>query len=94
MPWGGLAQFGPALTLGLYWKRATRRGALASLIGGFGVNMGWYALGWHEVINQAVPGMAVGVLLLVIVSLADARPPREVDALVDFLRTGRGAPER
>ena len=89
LPWGGLAQFGPVLVLGMYWKRATRRAALASLVLGFTVNMGWYLLGWHEILNQAVPGMIVGVTVLIVVSLADEPPPTEIGELVDYVRTGR-----
>ena len=40
-------------------------------------------------LNQAVPGMIVGVVVLVAVSLADDPPPQEIGALVDYVRTGR-----
>jgi SSS family solute:Na+ symporter/sodium/pantothenate symporter len=32
--------------LGLYWRRATRAGALAGLVGGFGTVVGLYVVGW------------------------------------------------
>ena len=46
-------------------------------------------MGWYKILNQAVPGMIVGVTVLVVVSLADEPPPEEIDALVDYLRTDR-----
>ena len=46
-------------------------------------------MGWYEILNQTVPGMIVGVVVLVVVSFADEPPPREIGALVDYVRSGR-----
>ena len=90
LAWGGFAQFGPILVLGMYWKRATKKAALIALVAGFLVNIGWFLAGLNEtIIHQAVPGMIVGTLLMVIVSLLDKAPPKEIEEMVDYLRTGR-----
>jgi len=90
LAWGGFAQFGPILVLGMYWKRATKKAALVALVAGFLVNIGWYLAGWNEtIIHQAVPGMVVGTLLMVIISLLDTPPPKEIGDMVDYIRTGR-----
>ena len=43
--WGGLSVFAPILVLGFYWKRATREGALVSMIVGFVAVYAWYQAG-------------------------------------------------
>ncbi len=44
--------------LGLYWRRATRAGALAGLVSGFGVVVGLYVLGWLGVGKAGKTGPA------------------------------------
>jgi SSS family solute:Na+ symporter/sodium/pantothenate symporter len=44
--------------LGLYWRRATRAGALAGLVGGFGSVVGLYVLGWLHVGKAGKTGPA------------------------------------
>lgn len=89
LAWGGCAQFGPVLVLGMYWKRGTRKAALISLVVGFLVNIGWFLAGWYSIVHQAVPGMIIGTLLMVIISLLDKAPPPEISYLVEHVRTGR-----
>jgi hypothetical protein len=62
---------------------------VTGLVAGFAVNMVWYLVGWHEIFNQAVPGMIVGLMLLVVDSLADEPPPKQIPSLADYPRTGR-----
>lgn len=90
LAWGAFAQFGPILVLGMYWKRATKKAALIALVAGFLVNIGWYLAGFHKtIIHQAVPGIVVGTLLMLIISLLDKTPPKEIQDMVNYLRTGR-----
>jgi SSS family solute:Na+ symporter/sodium/pantothenate symporter len=44
--------------LGLYWRRATRAGALAGLVGGFGTVTVLYVLGWLGVGKEGMSGPA------------------------------------
>jgi SSS family solute:Na+ symporter/sodium/pantothenate symporter len=44
--------------LALYWRRATRAGALAAMLGGFSTVMGLYVLGWLGVGKAGVTGPA------------------------------------
>jgi SSS family solute:Na+ symporter/sodium/pantothenate symporter len=44
--------------LGLYWRRATRSGALAGLVGGFGTVTALYVLGWLGVGKEGKSGPA------------------------------------
>jgi SSS family solute:Na+ symporter/sodium/pantothenate symporter len=46
------------IAMALYWRRATRAGALAALIGGFVTVLGLYVLGWLGVGKQDVTGPA------------------------------------
>jgi Na+/proline symporter len=69
--WGGMASamFVP-LFAGLFWPRATRAGALASAIGGFGFAILGFALkrtgviGFHEI----YPGLTASLLLMILFS--------------------------
>jgi Na+/proline symporter len=42
------------MLMGLYWRRATRQGVLASMIGGFVVVFGLHLLGWIDSASQKV----------------------------------------
>ena len=44
--------------LGLYWRRATRAGALSGLVSGFGVVVGLYVLGWMGIGKEGKTGPA------------------------------------
>ena len=46
LAWGGMgAAFGPALILGLYWRRFNRWGALAAVVSGTVVSTWWWLMG-------------------------------------------------
>ncbi len=62
----------PALAA-LYWKKATKQGILAALIGGFAVCAIWKLAGSPFGIGGTLPGAAVCTLLLVTVSLATCK---------------------
>ena len=69
------ACFLPALVLGLFWRRGTRRGALVSLIVGFVVSAGWFYVkasvlsGALSGLHEIYLGLAVSVPTYVLVSL-------------------------
>lgn len=54
---------------GLFWRKATKQGILAALIGGFAVCVGWKLAGLPFGIGAAVPGAIACGILLVVVSL-------------------------
>ena len=71
------AAFTAPLVLGLYWKRATRQGCMAGIIGGSAVSIIWYFAGLTSVVHSFVPGTAVSFLLMVLVSLCTPRMEEE-----------------
>ncbi|MCE2455149.1 MAG: cation acetate symporter [Gemmatimonadetes bacterium] len=103
----GLAasSFFPALFLGIFWKRATREGAIAGMVSGITLTAGYIA--WFTLLRPELDsaehwllgispegigtvGMAINFAVTVIVSRLTPPPPAEVEALVDRVR----APER
>lgn len=68
--------FAPVV-VALAWPLATRRGAIAALLGGFISGLSWYALGgWDPVnfffnIHPVFIGMTFNILLMVVVSMVD-----------------------
>ncbi len=59
----------PALAA-LYWKKATKQGVIAAMVGGFAVCALWNLLGTPFGLGATLPGAAVCLVLLVTVSLA------------------------
>ncbi len=59
---------------GVYWRRATREGALAAMAGGVTVTLLWKTLG-PATIDPVLPGFLSSALLLVVVSLLTPPPP-------------------
>jgi SSS family transporter len=70
------ASFFAPVVLGVFWRRATREGAIAAMLGGVGMTFLWKAIG-PENIDPVLPGFLCSTLLLVVVSLATPRPPAE-----------------
>lgn len=65
------------LVLGIYWKGATRLGALFSMVGGFIAALIWMAIGSPFGLHGFIPGIGVGLILLVLVSKFTPKPPAE-----------------
>lgn len=70
--WGGMAStlFVP-LFFGLFWRRATREGAMASAIGGLLFAIGAFVARRLEVLpfHEIYPGIVASFLLMILVSL-------------------------
>lgn len=72
------ATFAPVLAA-FFWPVATRSGAMASLLGGFGAGFGWYALSGFSATefylgtHPVWVGMIVNMVALVSVSLLEGR---------------------
>ena len=87
LAWSGLgASFGPPLLLSLWWKGATRAGALTSFVVGAATCILWVASGAKAAtgIHEAVVGFALSTVAFVVVSLA-TRPPADVDGLLEAM---------
>lgn len=99
----GLAasSFFPALVLGIFWKRATRQGAITGMLAGIAFTAAyivWFKYvdtdpaGWWLGISPegiGIIGMLLNFALAVPISLLTASPPREVQRLVDEIRLPR-----
>jgi SSS family transporter len=70
--------FAPVL-LGVLWRRATREGAIAAMLGGVTVTILWRLFG-HAAIDPVLPGFLTSVALMVGVSLATPPPPAAATA--------------
>ncbi len=82
--WGVFgAAFGPAIMLSLFWRRFNFKGAVAGILVGALVDMGWLAFLASTGIYEIIPGFAAGLLVSVVVSLATEEPEKEVEELFD-----------
>jgi solute:Na+ symporter, SSS family len=73
--WAGFgAAFGPMIVLALTWKRMTGAGAVAGLVVGAAVVIGWVGLGWDESflggpgLYEILPGFVASWMAIVLVS--------------------------
>ncbi|MHC1627330.1 MAG: sodium:solute symporter family transporter [Candidatus Nezhaarchaeales archaeon] len=67
------------VTIGLYWKGATKAGAITSMISGLIVGLFWYIFLYKVTwIYPVIPALAVSLPLFFIVSLFTKKPPKEV----------------
>ncbi|GAB2848441.1 cation acetate symporter [Pseudoduganella ginsengisoli] len=90
----------PALVLGVFWKRATRQGAVAGMAVGFLVCvyymlhtnpiLGGSAAGqWFQIapVSAGIFGVPAGVLAMAVVSWLTPPPGKDVLALIEHIRT-------
>ena len=86
LAWGGLgAALGPTSILALYWKRTTHAGVVAGMAVGAVTVFVWDAYDGFG-LYELVPAFVLGALATVLVSLV-TRPPADVDAMFDTMRT-------
>ena len=83
--WGGLSVFAPILILGFYWKRATREGAMVSMIVGFIAVYAWYKAGLNTFLHYTFVAFAVTAVVHVVVSLLTPAPPARIQSMVEEL---------
>ncbi|UCZ55157.1 sodium/proline symporter PutP [Bacillus shivajii] len=93
--WAGFgATFGPVIIMSLFWRRMTRNGAVAGiLLGGLTVIL-WVNLdtllgleGGIWSLYEIVPGFVFGVLAIIVVSLLDKEPPKDVTDQFDSVKS-------
>ena len=83
------ACFGPALLMGLYWRRGNGRAAVASFATGLVVLVAWDWLPWAESLHQVFPGVALSFLVYwVLARRTPSYESEEVDSLFEAERTG------
>jgi cation/acetate symporter len=88
------ASFFPALVMGIWWKRANKQGAVWGMIAGLAVTTYYligsrfYGVSWFgtQTIASAIFGLPIGFLVIWVVSLLTAPPPKEVQDLVASVR--------
>jgi len=90
--------FFPALSLGIFWKRANKMGAIVGMLSGLGVCVfyicitypffGINAQLWWDIspISAGIFGMPVGFAGVIIGSLLTAAPDKKIKDLVDRIR--------
>lgn len=73
--WAGFgSSFGPVILLSLYWKRMTKWGALAGMVLGAVTVIVWSNAGLSSFLYEMIPGFAVSLLAVYVVSLMTTRP--------------------
>jgi len=97
------SSFFPALVLGVFWKRATKEGAVAGMLAGTALAAGyvsWFSfLGgdpssrWLGISPEGIGavGMLLNLAVAIGVSLATPAPPKQVQEQVESLRYPREA---
>lgn len=83
--WAGFgATFGPLMIFSLFWKRTTRSGAIAGMVGGAGMVFVWKLaisqLGGPFAIYELLPAFIFSSLCIVVVSLLSEKPSKEIEA--------------
>ena len=92
--WAGFgATFGPLMLFSLFWKRTTRGGAIAGMVGGAGMVFLWKLviskLGGVFAIYELLPAFIFSSLLIVIVSLITKAPSKEIEEDFEAVKLGR-----
>ena len=91
--WAGFgATFGPLVIFSLFWKRTTRAGAIAGMVGGAGMVFLWKlaisGLGGVFAIYELLPAFIFSSACIVVVSLMTKKPSDEILEDFEAVRTG------
>jgi Na+/proline symporter len=65
------------ILFGIYWKGVTRWGVLASMVGGLTTSLVWMGLHSPFDVHGFIPGIAVGFILIVVLSRLTPKLPSE-----------------
>lgn len=77
--WAGFGSaFGPLVLLSLYWKRLNSTGAIAGMVTGAIVAIGWGMSPLSDALYELVPGFAISLIATVVVSLVTKAPDTKV----------------
>ncbi len=82
--WGVFgAAFGPTILLSLFWRRFNFAGAIAGILTGAVVDIGWLVLFKSTGIYEIIPGFILSLIVAVAVSLLTKAPAKGVTDLYD-----------
>lgn len=89
--WAGFgASFGPLVLFSLFWKRTTLKGAICGMVGGGTLSIVWSLwikdLGGIFSIYEILPAFLFASLLIVVVSLLDKQPSKEIQDEFDSVK--------
>ena len=92
--WAGFgATFGPLMILSLFWKRTTRAGAIAGMVGGAGMVFFWKLvirpLGGVWNIYELLPAFIFSALCILVVSLLTKKPSKEIEEDFEAVKAGK-----
>ena len=93
--WAGFgATFGPLMLFSLFWKRTTRAGAIAGMVGGAGMVFLWNLvikpIGGVFGIYELLPAFIFSSILIVVVSLLTKKPSKEIEEDFEAVKAGKG----
>lgn len=79
------ASFGPTILLSLFWKRFNYQGAVAGVISGFVIDLGWLLTGMTAStgIFEIVPGFFGSLVVAIIVAKLTPAPNKEAVAIFE-----------
>ncbi|MCH3915993.1 MAG: sodium/proline symporter PutP [Spirochaetia bacterium] len=87
--WAGFgASFGPVILLSLFWKKASREGAIAGMISGFVTVVIWKQLsGGIFDVYELLPGFIIALLVMLVIGLVrqDRQDPMVAGQFDEFL---------
>lgn len=91
--WAGFgATFGPLMLFSLFWKRTTREGAIAGMIGGAGMVFVWNLLirplGGMWDIYELLPAFVFSCICIVVVSLLMPEPSEQIKREFEEVQSG------
>lgn len=89
--WSGFGSaFGPTVVMSLYWRRMTKKGAIGGVVAGGLVSIVWGMLksrGGIFSVYEIVPGMIISFIVIIVISLLDAPPEKDITDEFDALKT-------
>lgn len=92
LAWSGFGSaFGPLILFSLFWKRTTLKGAVSGMVGGGILSIVWSLyitkLGGIFEVYSLLPAFIFASLLIVLVSLLDQKPSKEIQDEFDAVET-------
>jgi len=81
MSWSGLASaFAPLLIFLCLGARPTRGGTMIAIFTGLSTALVWRWLGWHAAVYEGMPGILIGLLVLIIDKLVMAKATQDASS--------------